>query len=151
MNINLEKIDDFQFKKISDILNNDINVKKFVTFSNNTNTYGIYLNKNLIGLFSLHLFIESNIVIHIALLEEYRNKGIGCMVINEIIKKYGIYYPYSEYFMINISYNNEKALYSFSKTDWINTNEYDELMIEEGGEIFKIYKKENPHYKKGCN
>lgn len=148
MNITLNKIEKCTFDKISDILNNDLEVSKYVKFSDYKNTYGIYLNDKLIGLFSLHLFINFNVTMHIALLKEYRNKGIGYYVLDGIIKKYGINYPDSEYFMIDVSYNNEKALNSFNKMNLKTTNEFDELMIDEGGEFFKLYKKENPYYVK---
>lgn len=146
MSITLNKINKSTFNEISYILNNDLEINKYVKFNNYENTYGIYLNDKLIGLFSLYLFINFNVAIHIALLKEYRNKGIGYFVLNNIIKKYGMNYTDSEYFILDVSCNNEKALNSFSKMNWKNTNEFDELMINEGGEFFKLYKKENPHY-----
>ena len=148
MNITLNKINRDTFNEISDTLNNDLEVGKYVKFSDYKNTYGIYLNDKLIGLFSLHLFINFNVTMHIALLKEYRNKGIGYYVLDGIIKKYGINYPNSEYFMIDVNYSNEKALNSFNKMNLKTTNEFDELMIDEGGEFFKLYKKENPYYVK---
>lgn len=148
MNITLNTISENTFFKISNILNNDSEVNKYVSFNSKNNSYGIFLNDILIGLFSLHPYIDDNIVIHIALIQEYRNKGIGKLILNCILEKYGELYKNSENFFIDINYSNKKAINAFKKTDWIYTNEYNDLILDEVGEISILYKKENPFYTK---
>lgn len=132
--------------KITNNLNNDPEVNKFITFNNKKQSNGILLNNKVIGLFELYKFINGSITIHSALLKEYRNKGIGKIIINKIVEEYGKNYPDSEYFIVNIDYKNERAIRSIEKTDWEKTYDYDEIMIDEGSQFFVLYQKRNPNF-----
>ena len=144
--ITLKKITKEEFEKISNQLNNDSDVKKFVNFYDFDNTYGILLNNNIVGLFSLYPFIDKNVVIHIAILKEFRNKGIGSIALDEIVENYGSLFLNSKYFMLDVNYKNENAINTAKKNNWERTYEYDEMMENEGAEIFKLYRKRNPYY-----
>ncbi len=144
--VTLKKIDKEEFEKISNELNNDPEVKKFVNFYDFSSTYGILLNNNIVGLFSLYPFIDNNVVIHIAILKEFRNKGIGGIALDEIVEKYGELFLNSKYFMLDINYENEKAKNTAKKNNWKRTYEYDEIMEAEGAEVFDLYVKKNPCY-----
>ncbi len=146
-NIFLHSINAETFFKISAILNNDIE-KQFVYFYDSKNTLGVFFNNQLVGLFTLNKFIGNTLAIHIALLPEYRCKGIGSTSINTIVNELGQIYPNIEYFIANTSFDNKKAINSLEKAGWERTYEYDEEMEREGSEFFIIYQRKNPHYSK---
>lgn len=143
--IDLYPITEEQFKKISFILNNDDD-NQFVDFYNSKSTIGIFMDNQIIGLFNLNKFINNTLAIHIALLKEFRNNGIGGIVFEKIVDEYGKTYPEIEFFIANIDYKNERAIKVLSKLNWTKTYKYDEIMINEGGEFFIIFEKNNPYY-----
>jgi len=134
--ITLTSVDRNRYSETTDIINNSK-----VNFSNYE---AIVLDNKLIGLFTLNKFIEDNITIHIELLEQFRTIETYNIIINGIIEKYGKIYPESEFFMININYDDEASINLFKNLNWTKTHEFDEIMRDEGGEFFVIYKKENP-------
>lgn len=144
--ITLMPIDEKHFSEIAPTLNNDTKVNKFVSFYYSKSTNGIIFNGEVIGLFTLNKFIEDNLTIHIALLEEFRNKGICGIILNKIVAEYGKSYPESEFFMANINYENKEAIRVLEKLKWPRTYRFDDIMNNEGGEFFIIYEKENPYY-----
>ena len=144
--INLYSLKKEDFKKIADKLNNDPDVNKFVRFYDYETAVGIFYNNQLVGLFSLNRFINNSLAIHIAILKEFRNKGIGSKVLNKIVEDYGITYSEVEFFTVNINYKNKTAIDFVNKLGWNNTHKYDEIMDNEGSEFFIIYEKGNPYY-----
>lgn len=146
-NIMLTPLEDDILNNIMNILNSDPEINKFVIFRNKKQIYGIVLNNKVIGLFELCKFIENNVAIHAALLKDYRNMGFGGIAINKIVQEYGENNPDSEYFIANIDYKNTRAIKSIEKAGWEKTDEYNEVMIDEGSQFFIIYKKKNPMYR----
>lgn len=142
--IDLYPINDEQFSKIATILNHDDNL--FVNFYNVKSTIGIFMDNQIIGLFNLNKFINNTLAIHIALLKEFRNHGIGGIVFEKILEEYGQIYSDVEFFIANTDYKNERAIHFFYKLGWHQTYRYDEQMDNEGGEFFIIFEKENPYY-----
>lgn len=149
--ITLTPIDEENFNIVSKKLNEDPEVNKFVSFYNVSNTDAILVDNKIAGLFKLSRFIEGNMTIHIALLKEYRGKGIGGIAINKIVEEYGENYPDAQYFMGNMNYTNKRAIKSIEKLGWDRTYRYDEMMNDEGGEFFILYEKANPYCPKNKN
>lgn len=143
-NIMLTPLEDNILNNIMYELNNDPEVNKFVRFSNTKQLCGILLNNEVIGLFELCKFIENNVAIHIALLKEHRNKGIGKFVMDKIVETYGKEYSDSKYFIANIDYRNERAINAMENANWEKNDDYNEIMINEGSKFFTIYQKRNP-------
>lgn len=143
--IDLYPINEEQFSKISAILNHDDD-NPFVGFYNSKSTIGIFMNNQIIGLFNLNKFIGNTLAIHIALLKEFRNHGIGGIVFEQILEEYGKTYPEIESFIANMNYQNKRAIHFFYKLGWHQAYRYDEQMDNEGGEFFIIFEKKNPYY-----
>ena len=64
-----------------------------------------------------------------------------------IVNTFGEKDPNVKQFMINVKCGNTYGMEFARNLGWIETHEYDELMIAEGSEFFSLYKKENPYYK----
>lgn len=143
--ITLQKISKEQFNIVYDLLKQeDLNYVSFYYKDVN----GILYNEKIIGLFKLKGFIDNSLSIDIAILSEYRGKGLASIASDKIVKIYGEKYPNIKRFIANTSPFNESANRSLKKSSWKQTYEYDELMINEDSEFFNIYYKENPHYEK---
>lgn len=135
-----------EYKSLKIIIDNINKENKFVHFSSNDDINGIYVDNQLVGIFTLNDFIDNTIAIHFTIFKEFRNRKYGRNVLNEIVMQYGENYSDNKYFVVNIDIENQKMINLLNKTDWIKTYEYDDLMEEEGAEFFIIYKKKNPYY-----
>ncbi len=141
----LQQISKEQFNIIYSLLREE--GLEYVSFSYN-DVNGILYKKKIIGLFKLKKFIDNNLSIDIAILNEYKGKRIAPITLEKIVKTYGEKYPNIKRFIANTSPFNKPVIKSFSNSSWTQTYEYDELMIDEGSEFYNIYYKENPYYKK---
>lgn len=145
--ITLSPITEEAFNQIYDILKQDDLAKKYVFF-NYEDAHGIFYEKRLVGLFKLSSFIGNSLSISIAILNEYRGKGIAQIARMKIVELYGKEYPDVKLFISNTIPNNKSSNKSLQNLGWQQTHEYDEIMIDEGAEFFNIYFKENPYYEK---
>lgn len=143
----LSPITEEAFNSIYNILEKDELVKKYVYF-NYEYTNGIFYKGNLVGLFKLNNFIDNSLSISIAILNEYRGKGIAQIARKQIVELYGKEYPEIKLFISNVKPENKSSNKSLQNLGWKQTHEYDEMMIDEGSEFFNIYYKENPYYEK---
>lgn len=108
--------------------------------------FGVYYCDNLVGLVGLSSWYPDNLSITIALLNEYRGKGIAVEAINKLVFEIGKIFPANAKFLYNVSSNNISSLRVAKKLNWAKTSEFDEAMLDEGGEFFNIYYKDNPYY-----
>lgn len=126
--------------------NKEHSLPNFVDFTRYTpETYGIYNGKQLLGLFRFKNFIVDK-TIEIYILPDFRGLNIASQATDLLIINYGSKYPKCQNFYINISNKNERSLKSIKKGDWIQTHEFDDIMMEEGAGMFTVYYKPNPYY-----
>ena len=107
---------------------------------------GIYLNNNLIGLYSLGLTFNEYLSLDIFIFPSFRGHHLGEFVIQDLILCEGENNPSIEKFMALVSPLNVRSNKVFQKLKWQVDSSYDEAMLNEGGEFFNIYYKENPYY-----
>lgn len=144
--VTLGEINEETFNKVyNNMLKDGLN---YVHFYYTQNTYGIFYQGVPVGLFRLDRWIERNISISIAILNEYRGNGIAPIATDLIVDVFGEYYPDAKEFLANINPNNESSARAINKAGWKVTYEYNELMMEEGAEWFNVYYRNNPYYEK---
>ena len=130
-----------EYASISEIPSN------FTSFSYyNSNIRGIYLNNILIGLYSLGLTFNEYLSLDIFLISPFRGHHLAPSIIENIILYEGKNNTHIKRFIAMVSPLNERSNKVFQKLKWNVDSSYDEVMLEEGGEFFNIYYKENPYY-----
>ena len=130
-----------EYESIKDI---PANFTSFATF--NSKIRGIYLNNTLIGLYSLGLTFNEYLSLDIFIFLRFRGHHLGKFAIQDIILYEGENNPSIERFIALVSPLNERSNKVFQKLKWQVDSSYDEAMLNEGGEFFNIYYKENPYY-----
>lgn len=131
------------YEMIEDFKDND-DTKDYDFFGD---SYGIYYKDKLIGLINLSSMFD-NLSITIAIKKEYRGNGFASIAVNELVENFGKDYPEIEKFIYNVSTNNISSNKAAKKLNWKETSEYDEVMLDEGGQFFNIFYKINPYFKK---
>lgn len=152
MDLYFEEVNEKQYALIQEEINREFksnkenNLPNFVNFTSyEKSTIGIYLNGALVGLFRLKSFIKG-LTIDIYILPSYRGNGIANAALNQLVDEFGPCYPEADTFYANTSYGNLAANHAFQKLGWKEDHSFDERMMEEGGEFFKLYGKNNPYY-----
>ena len=120
------------------------NLKGFVNFSYSRNLNGIYCNNVLVGLISLSPAF-GYLSIDMMILPAYRHHGIASLVLSKIIEQ-GKNYPEYERFICLCSPNNIASNKLMQKLHWSADTSFDDVMLNEGGEFFNIYYRDNPYY-----
>lgn len=146
--VDIKSISKDIFEKINEELKHDISVSRFVCFNYSALvTNGIFYKDKLVGLLNLSYFIDNNIAVSIALLEKYRNLGIAKVVAEKIVDYYGKVFSNSKMFIFNCLNYNYNAIQAFKKMGLRETNEFDEIMMDEGADFFNNFYKENIYRK----
>ena len=109
---------------------------------------GIFLGTQLVGLFTLCDFIENTLSVSIVLLKKYKGLGIEKAAYDKIVETYGLEFPEKDAFVINVNPSNEDELAIAQSMGLEQTHEFDDLMMNEGGEFYSIFSKENPYSRK---
>ena len=109
--------------------------------------YGIFYEDNIIGVIGLDSLFD-NLSITVLIKEEYRNYGIAGVAINKLIDIFGNEYSHIERFYYDVSPQNISSNKAIKKIEWKSTSEFDDIMLNEGGQFLNIYYKNNPYYKK---
>ena len=146
--VDLRLIDEVTFNKINSIFKEDEQASKFVNLYFKENSFGIYYQDILVGLVNTCPFIEGNRSINIAILNEYRGRGIAQVALEKLVDNYGYLYTKSKMFLANICPFNKNSIKSLENLGWNQTRDYDELMIDEDAEFFILFYKNNPYYEK---
>ena len=144
--VTLNCIDEINFLEFMKIIKKDINIKKFVNFTYTDRTLGIYYNNLLVGLINGITFIEGNVALNIYILNDYRGKGIAQVATEKMVYEKGYLYEESKQIIANVLPSNESALKAIKSLGWKQTNEFDELMIDEGSDFYNIYTIDNPYH-----
>lgn len=118
----------------------------FINFSYSDKLRVIYYGDKLLGLICLspafgHLSVD------IMVLPAYRHKGVATYVLNELIA-HGDEFSNYERFICLCSPKNIASNKLMQKLKWPSDTNYDEDMLNEGGEYFYIYYHDNPYYQK---
>ncbi len=142
----LENITEEQFNNINNEAISE--EEKWVSFYYGRDIHGISYDDKLVGIFRLIRFIGNSLSIDMYISKEYRGKGIAAKALDQIPIVFGEKYPDVEYFMANPEPANKNSIKAVEKAQWIPEHAYDEMMYEEGGTFYKLYKKENPYYEK---
>ena len=130
-----------EYENIKDI---PANFTSFAIF--NSKIRGIYLNNTLIGLYSLGITFNEYLSLDIFIFPSFRGRHLTGYTIENIILYEGENNPSIEKFMAMVSPLNKRSNIVFQKLKWQVDSSYDEAMLNEGGEFFNIYYKENPYY-----
>lgn len=141
--VSLCQISEEDFNRVNDNLKD----QHYVKFSY-SNVIGIVYENNIVGLISMTPFIDESLSISIAILNEYRGKGIASEACNTLFDTFASEYPNVKSFMYNSDSYNEASRKAAKKLGWERTYDYDQAMEDEGAEYFIIYRKYNPYYKK---
>ena len=114
--------------------------------SSNSSSGCIFLGTQLVGLFTLCDFIENTLSVSIVLYRKYRGLGIEKCAYDKIVETYGLEFPEKDAFVINVNPSNEDELAIAQSMGLEQTHEFDDVMMNEGGEFYYIYSTKNPSY-----
>ena len=143
-NINFKPITEEQYEYIEkDLLKDE---KKYVQFTYN-DVYGIFIDDNLVGMFQL-CNLWQQISIYIAIISKYRGNNFAGLALEKIINDFGAMNPSVKYFYYQIDPENVNSIKVIKKIGWQRDYSYDDVILDEGGEYFILYAKENPYYQK---
>ncbi len=118
------------------------NIENYVDFTSYTKSLiGIFINNVLVGLIRLQNFIKGKSIDYY-ILPTYRGNNIAGIALNKLTETINSFCPDCENFYININPNNTSSLRVIEKLGWQQDYSLDEIMLEEGGEFFSIYKME---------
>lgn len=122
------------------------NLTGFVNFVYSDKLNGIYYNNKLLGLVRLSPTF-GYLSIDIMILSKYRRLGIATYVLSKIVLD-GQNFPDYEKFICLCSPKNIASNKLMQKLNWYQDTSYDDVMLNEGGEFFYVYYKENPYFQK---
>lgn len=129
---NKTKEEKAQGKKTDNYVNFNFYVKSLI---------GIFINNTLVGLIRIQDFIRGKSIDYYVL-PAYRGNNIAGIALDKLTEKINVFYPDCEDFYINMNPNNTPSLRVIEKLGWQQDHSLDEMMMEEGGEFFSIYKME---------
>lgn len=143
-NINFKPITEEQYEYIEkDLLKDD---KIFVRFTYD-DIYGIFMDDKLVGMFQL-CNLWQQLSIYIAIISKYRGNNFAGIALEKIVNDFGKINPSVKYFYGQINPKNVNSNKVMEKMGWQRDYSYDDVILDEGGEYFLLYAKENPYYQK---
>ena len=118
----------------------------FVNFVYSDKLEGIYHDNKLLGLVNLSPTF-GYLSIDIMVLPKYRKLGIATYILNKIVIN-GDKFTNYERFICLCSSKNDASIKLLQKLHWAADTNFDDAMLNEGGEFFNIYYCNNPYFQK---